>query len=477
MGTAPIKDVMFSLPIGNGSDIPGKTETAGDLFAKVMNDAASKTAQTAATSDSSAQIRQADGNRMGVRKAETAQSKGIKDDRSGSGTSDAVGKEPRVRDSEQVSKAVDEKIETVKDAIKEELGVSDEQIEDAMAVLNLTQLDLLDPDSLKGLMLELAGEEDPLALVTNGDLLTSINNVTDIVINAVNDLEEEFDITPEELTQIIETVKESEAGIDEMPLVKQAETDPAAIKTEVPKEDDEDESKLKTPASQTGQSETPIIRENSGQTVNMQKKAGEMMDDRKQESKMQDAAVEGQELKTDTMPRETGEVLTASEPQPSYVDAQSILDQVRDQMKVSITPDQTSMELQLHPASLGTVNLTVSSNGGVVTANILVQNEAVKAVLEGQLTQLLQTFEEQGQKVEAIEVAVAGYDLDRSLNQGNEQGEARGQDRRSEGIGSARRRRINLNELNEEDLEDLTEEDRLAAEMMDANGTSVDYQA
>ena len=160
-----------------------------------------------------------------------------------------------------------------------------------------------------------------------------------------------------------------------------------------------------------------------------------------------------------------------------YVDARSIIEQVTDQIKVNITEDATSMELQLHPASLGTVNLTVATNGGVVTANILVQNEAVKTVLEGQLAQLLQTFEEQGQKVEAIEVAVAGYDLDRSLNQGNEQGQDQRRERSTEGIGRTVRRRLNLNELTEEDIEDLTEEEQLAKEMMEADGTSVDFQA
>ncbi|MBR5766453.1 MAG: flagellar hook-length control protein FliK, partial [Lachnospiraceae bacterium] len=161
----------------------------------------------------------------------------------------------------------------------------------------------------------------------------------------------------------------------------------------------------------------------------------------------------------------------------SYADTENILRQVTDHIKVDIGVDSSSMELQLHPASLGTVNLQIASSNGVITANLLVQNETVKAALESQMVKLLETFEEQGQKVEAIEVSVAGYDLDRSLSgdSGSDAGDR--QDKDSGRIGRTARRRLNLNELDEEGFEDLTEEEQLAAKIMDANGTSVDYKA
>ena len=93
------------------------------------------------------------------------------------------------------------------------------------------------------------------------------------------------------------------------------------------------------------------------------------------------------------------------------------------------------------------------------------------------MIQLLETFKEQGQQVEAIEVAVAGYDLDRSLNGNSEGGSGERKEGGPQGVKPASRRRLNLNELDGEDLEELTEEEQLAAEMMAANGTSVDYQA
>ena len=221
--------------------------------------------------------------------------------------------------------------------------------------------------------------------------------------------------------------------------------------------------------------DTRIMEGSSTEALSLDRKAAQVMNDRKQEDDMQNA-MSGQNFTTET-PAAESVVQDAVQPTQSYVDNEDIFRQVTDSIKVNITEDATSMELQLHPASLGTVNLQIASNGGVVTAHLLVQNEAVKNVLEGQLVQLLQTFEEQGQKVEAIEVSVAGYDLDRSLNQNTGSDGSDRQERRTEGVGRTTRRRLNLNELEEEDLEELTEEEQLAAEMMAANGGSVDYTA
>ena len=470
MGTAPIKDVMLSFPAAGGIDAPGKQDDKGGMFMDVLSGAVAKNGTAAANTADASAIKQAEGNRMGVRKAQTAESKGIKNDSENKGSSDAVSRKPEAGDVKNAGKAIEDKTSKVMDAIKDELSVTDEELEAAMASLGLTPLDLLDTGNIKDLMLELAGEEDALALVTNADLLSSINSVTDVALNALDELNEEFGISPEDLDGIIEVLKNEDGQV-------KAGADKVILPAQDDKDDEPSDVKgLKVEVRRDEGVKDPVIRETSIEGASMQKKASAIMDERKQDSQMQDA-MPGHSFVENLQGDQTAAVSAAGEGIEPYVDARSIIEQVTDQIKVNITEESTTMELQLHPASLGTVNLSVASNGGVVTANILVQNEAVKAVLEGQLTQLLQTFEEQGQRVEAIEVAVAGYDLDRSLNQGNERGSEGGQERRSEGVGRASRRRLNLNELTEEDLEELTEEEQLAAEMMELSGTSVDYQA
>ena len=475
MGTAPIKDVMLSFQATGGIDAPGKQDGKGGMFMDVLNGAVAKNGLAQANQSDPSTVRQADGNRMGIKKAQTAESRGIKNDDAKQKPAEVTDVKDKRPDDEKVGKALEDKASKVMDAIKDELSVSDEELEEAMASMGLSPLDLLDEGNLKDLMIDLAGEEDALALVTNGDLLASINSVTETALAALDELNEEFGITAGEINEILEAMKENEPEV-----IGTAQDGPFdSIPEDDEKEDDRalgDNKGIRVEINREGSSGDPIIRETSTENATMQRRVSQMMDDRKQDGQMQEA-MPGQSFVENLQGDQAAAVTAAGDGTQPYVDARSIMEQVTDRIKVNITEDSTTMELQLHPASLGTVNLSVATSGGVVTANILVQNEAVKAVLEGQLTQLLQTFEEQGQRVEAIEVAVAGYDLDRSLNQGNERGSEGGQERRSEGIGRTARRRLNLNDLTEEELEELTEEEQLAAEMMEANGTSVDFTA
>ena len=79
-------------------------------------------------------------------------------------------------------------------------------------------------------------------------------------------------------------------------------------------------------------------------------------------------------------------------------------------------------------------------------------------------------FEEQGVKVEAVEVTVQTHEFERNLDQG------RGREQQSnESAKKGRTRRINLNDALS--MENMEEEDALAADMMAASGNTVDYTA
>ncbi len=75
----------------------------------------------------------------------------------------------------------------------------------------------------------------------------------------------------------------------------------------------------------------------------------------------------------------------------------------------------------------------------MITAQFLTQNETVKAAIESQIVQLKNSFEEQGIKVESVEVAVANHSFERNLN-GEGSRQQQSQDGRRKGT-----RRVNLN--------------------------------
>ena len=137
--------------------------------------------------------------------------------------------------------------------------------------------------------------------------------------------------------------------------------------------------------------------------------------------------------------------------------------------------EETSMELSLHPASLGNVNVLLSSGKDGITAKFTAQNELVKEAVEAQLVQLQQKFEENGVKVTAIEVTIASHAFEQNLNQGNENSDP---SESQKGSAAKPLRRINLSELEDEEPEDeMSEAEKIAVQMMAMNGNTVDFSA
>lgn len=90
-----------------------------------------------------------------------------------------------------------------------------------------------------------------------------------------------------------------------------------------------------------------------------------------------------------------------------------VLNQVMDHIRTDISETKTSMEFMLHPESLGKVSVQVESNNGTMTAKLTCENQVAKENLEAQLTTLKQTFEEQGLKVESVEINVSDFNFTR----------------------------------------------------------------
>lgn len=176
-----------------------------------------------------------------------------------------------------------------------------------------------------------------------------------------------------------------------------------------------------------------------------------------------------QNLKTESFEPQLQQLSETALPWDS--DTLDIMRQILDYMKIQVKPDMSNLEMQLHPESLGSLQIHVASKGGNITAQFVTQNEAVKAALESQMIQLKESFAEQGVKVDAIEVTVQTHQFEQNLEQGRS--------RHQEETGRRNRtRRIQLDgAFSVDDGNVMEEEDRLAAEVMAANGNTVDYTA
>ena len=124
------------------------------------------------------------------------------------------------------------------------------------------------------------------------------------------------------------------------------------------------------------------------------------------------------------------EVFAASEStMTGDVDMENILRQINEAVRVNMSDTSTSMELQLNPESLGKVSIQVVAKNGVITANIATQDEAVRRAVEAQVVSLKETLNNQGIKVEAVEVTIASHSFERNdgrSNDGNDSSDRRG---------------------------------------------------
>jgi len=145
-----------------------------------------------------------------------------------------------------------------------------------------------------------------------------------------------------------------------------------------------------------------------------------------------------------------------------------IANQIIEQIKITIRPLQTSMEMDLHPEHLGKVSLNLISREGLVTAQFATENRVAKEAIESNIQILRENLENQGVKVEAIEVTIMEYSL-------NKDGTGTGDERQGR-QGSNRRRTVSMDDLGLDDatLGEIVEEALLG--QVEAGG-NFDYSA
>ena len=116
---------------------------------------------------------------------------------------------------DQVTEEVEEAAKELVQDIAEEMDVTPEQVEEAMAVLGLTAVELFDTDNLKQLLLQITGSTDELSLVTDETLYGNLQNLLTAVEETLGSLQEELGLTEEELNTLVEQMIADSVETDE----------------------------------------------------------------------------------------------------------------------------------------------------------------------------------------------------------------------------------------------------------------------
>ena len=350
-------------------------------------------------------------------------------------------------------------------AISKELQVSVTEIQNACDTLQLQPEDVCNPDALAKLVVSLTDGADELSLMTNEAVFQQLKNLKEIQANLLQHLSEKMDVPVEELQNLLaKATEKQEAGN-------------AEIVGEVNGLEEKDTSFDHQLIRMNGLNEAEL---SGKEAVSLEKKQDSFQKDSQKEESSRDknnSLTDGNENAVSASQKVFDEVKAAvAKLEGSHANVvlrDSILDQIQNGIKVIQKENLTEMELQLHPASLGKVKVQLASREGLVTASFTAENEAVRAALESQMAVLRQNFEQQGIKVEAVEVTVASHAFEENLNDAKEDGSYNEREEKR-----AHRRKLSLNEImNADMMDELPEEERVVADLMRRNGNSVDYLA
>lgn len=352
-------------------------------------------------------------------------------------------------DNKDVTDTVKEVCEDIKDAIKEEFDVSDEDIKVAMELLGLTALDLLSTAKVAELIEQLTGT-DALTLITNEDMMQSFNNIINVVDEANADIAGMLGVKTEEVGIVL-------GQNDIAPVVNSEDT----AKQDNVKESDAknaDDNINQTVDNQESLSEVlakKITTESDGKAKNNMSESNEA------NNKVTYADVADNMISniTDTF----ADIITED---ISTVKEADLVNQVIDSVKLMASRELTSMEVMLNPEHLGSVHITVTARNGIVSAQIAAQNEQVKTALENQMVTLREQFESQGLKVDAVEITVMAHSFEAGQNFGQSESE------RKQGESKVHRK-LDLSSFDDELEEDLES----TAPAPKAEGSSVEYLA
>ena len=392
----------------------------------------------------------------------------------------ASDKTPDQMKMDDVSKSTGDMKDELISTVAEDLNVSEDDLITAMENLGMVWTDLLNQQNLADVAIELNVSADSTELLLNSDFQNALMDVNQILTDAAvklgMDVNEFTDIVaqmtlvePDEAAALNELA--GEALNSTVQTTEEAETaDNGTVKADVV---------TKADAGQT-KDNTYVVNENAVKSVDDDMDAAGSSQDftGNSDSDGKQADAEGnngilfaQDTDANVMAELNADDVNADYRPYMSTDTTELINQIVDNIRLNVSQDTTSIEMQLNPENLGRVYVHLSAKEGTVNAQFTATNEVVKEALEAQIVTLKENLNQAGVKVDAVEITVSSHEFERNLEQDQSREEQEGE--YQEAAAKQRRRNINMSSMDEL-AGVMTEEESLVAQMMRDNGNSVD---
>jgi flagellar hook-length control protein FliK len=428
------------------------TKSKSSDFKSVMAASISKNTSNAGTGSSDSKLGIADA-------VKTAKDQNTTDTKNTKADTDVVDKKQNAADTGKADKTdnskqdnksdekVNDVVQNVKDTIKEELDVSDEDIAKAMEVLGITDNDLLSVVKVTELVSALTGA-DSITLITDDDMSGKLTSVLDAVNTAQEDVADMLNTDVDDAVLVVRTDAVVKKDTDET-VVKNTDSSITDNQSVSETESLSDVLAAKVTAQGSSKHEESTGEHTGEQNHNTQSYGG-----------VADSIIQ-------SMKDSFADIVTEDTSRVSEAD---IVNQVIDQIKLSSGRELTSIEVMLNPERLGSVHVTVTAKNGILSAQIAAQNEQVKTALENQVTALKENFQNQGIKVEAVEITVMTHQFEAGQNFGQNESERKQSEQKIN-------KKLNLSDYMDDEDETVSAQDIRRKDSIQNGNSSVEYMA
>lgn len=316
----------------------------------------------------------------------------------------------------EIAEKLEEAGENVYEEIKDSFELTDEQLRQLMENLGFTMADLLVPTNITALIIQVTGSQDAMSIITDDALSANFMQVMDVLTQELENLSAQTDISVEDIKGIIEAAADMDAEdavIADDVISSDVQTDNEVQNAEA---DNTSDNSIENVIAKK------LVTEGDKENTSGDSQYGNGKSDAKSDIVKNDTAAPTVNTTISDIQKSFE---AAFEKVDSRVNAADVIDQIVDSIKLNSTTELKSMEIQLNPQNLGKVNLLVSVREGVVTAQIAAENEQVKRALEGQLLTLKENIQNQGIKVDAVEIMVQtnAFETNQQFNDNKQQQE------------------------------------------------------
>lgn len=390
---------------------------------------------------------------------------------------------------DEMAQQVKQTADAIVSEIASELDVTPEEVVEALMTLGMNVMDLGNANQMAAFVTELLKLPDTTSLLTDAELFSSVTSLTQSVDDMLSALAEELQVLPMELQDFVkeqfpdallpaeEEAAFKENATDQQQEPVQGEEMAQLVEKPVMKAQDVSETLSKTePDARAKSSDRADGVQTAADTGVQTKPQQEVSKEHTHDGR--DSAEHHSQMYQDAFKSGLEQVAEPQEVPAQATDRATMDDifrQIGDYVRTNVTPDVKEMEIQLTPANLGQVHISIASRNGIVTAQITAETELVKQALETQAVMLKERLESQGVRIEAVEVTVASHEFERNLDE-NDQNRQTGEDaQRQAGKASTRRWNLTDQESGFEEDGELSDAEQVELDMMRLGGGNLNY--